>query len=320
MRAHSNLVLRHHVDPVVGISTPDGRFVVGDERVRFEIGSITKVFTAILLADLATSGVVRFSDRVRDLVPPGTTLAPGIGDITLEHLACHRSGLPRLPPGLPKRPLARSVVWDPYADFDADRLIAALAETRLRGIPGRAPFRYSNLGVGLLGHLLGRATRLDYEVVLTERVITPLGLSETSFDDRALHQGRSRGTPVPPWHFAALAGAGALRSTAHDLLTLLDAVRDGGTPLDRAIAETLRPRYRRGPFGLGLGWFLLGRDMSVLMHDGGTLGARSEIRLERPTGTSVVVLGDGLGGTARAANSLLSPATAGGRRGDQAAG
>lgn len=316
MRAHSNLVLRHHVDPVVGISTPDGRFVVGDERVRFEIGSITKVFTAILLADLATSGVVRFSDRVRDLVPPGTTLAPGIGDITLEHLACHRSGLPRLPPGLPKRPLARSVVWDPYADFDADRLIAALAETRLRGIPGRAPFRYSNLGVGLLGHLLGRATRLDYEVVLTERVITPLGLSETSFDDRALHQGRSRGTPVPPWHFAALAGAGALRSTAHDLLTLLDAVRDGGTPLDRAIAETLRPRYRRGPFGLGLGWFLLGRDMSVLMHDGGTLGARSEIRLERPTGTSVVVLGDGLGGTARAANSLLSPATVG-RRGRQ---
>lgn len=207
-------------------------------------------------------------------------------------------------------------MWDPYADFDADRLIGTLAGTRIRGIPGRAPFRYSNFGVGLLGNLLAHATRLDYEAALTERVITPLGLFETSFDDLSLHVGRSRGKPVPPWHFAALAGAGALRSTAHDLLTLLDAVRDGGTPLDRAIAETLRPRYRRGPVGVGLGWILLGTDMSVLMHDGGTHGARSEIRLERPTGTSVVVLGDGRGGTARAANSLLSPATVG-RRGRQ---
>jgi CubicO group peptidase (beta-lactamase class C family) len=140
-------------------------------------------------------------------------------------------------------------------------------------------------------------------------VITPLGLGSTSFLDTPLHQGHHRGKPVGPWHMAAMAGAGGLRAPANDLLTLLETVREGGGPLADAIAETLKPRSERRRLGVGLGWFLLG-DGDVLMHDGGTLGARSEVRLERHSGTAVVVFGDGRRGTARAAGMLLNPLSA----------
>ena len=304
--SHEYLVSRGHIDPVVAVSTPDGRQSAGDPDARCEIGSVTKVFTALLLAELARTGEVAFTDRVADLVPEGTRLAHGVAAITLEHLACHRSGLPRLPPGILSKGLSRTPVADPYADITEDRLLEALARTRVRGTPGQAPVRYSNFGVGLLGMLLGRATGLGFEQTLMDRVITSLGMTATSFEDSPLHQGHQRGKPVAPWHLAAMAGAGGLRATANDLLHFLETIRDGGGTLDAAITETLRPRSDRGRLGVGLGWFLLG-DGDVLMHDGGTLGARSEVRLERHSGTAVVVLGDSRRGTERAAGMLLNP-------------
>ena len=276
---------------------------------RCEIGSVTKVFTSLLLAELARTGDVRLEDTVADHLPEGTRLSRGVAAITLEHLACHRSGLPRLPPGVMARGMSRTALADPYADIDEDRLLAALAQTRVRGTPGQAPVRYSNYGVGLLGMLLGRATGGGYEQALITRVLEPLGLRSASFEDTPLHQGHHRGRPVAPWHLAAMAGAGGLRASASDLLGFLEAVRDGGGPLEQAIAETLKPRSAQGRLRVGLGWFLLG-DGDVLMHDGGTLGSRSEVRLERHSATAVVVVGDGRRGTARAAGMLLNPRSA----------
>jgi serine-type D-Ala-D-Ala carboxypeptidase/endopeptidase len=304
--AHEHLVGRGHIDPIVAVSTSEGRRHAGNPDARCEIGSVTKVFTSLLLAELARTGEVRLDDAVADLLPQGTRLSRGVSAITLEHLACHRSGLPRLPPGVLAKGLSRTALADPYAEIDDDRLIASLAQTRVRGTPGQAPVRYSNFGVGLLGLVLGRATGQGYEQALMTRVIAPLGLNATSFDDAPLHQGHHRGRPVPPWHMAAMAGAGGLRAPANDLLDFLETVRDGGGPLEEAIAETLVPRSAQGRLGVGLGWFLLG-DGDVLMHDGGTLGARSEVRLERHSGTAVVVLGDSRRGTARAAGMLLNP-------------
>ncbi|HSO03192.1 MAG TPA: serine hydrolase domain-containing protein [Candidatus Limnocylindrales bacterium] len=304
--AHEYLVGRGHIDPIVAVSTPDGRQHAGDPDARCEIGSVTKVFTALLLAELARTGEVGVTDRVADLLPEGTRLARGVASITLEHLACHRSGLPRLPPGVLSKGMSRTAVADPYADITEERLIEALARTRVHGTPGQAPVRYSNLGVGLLGMLLGRVTGMGFEQTLMARVITPLGMGSTSFDDIPLRQGHHRGKPVPPWHLAAMAGAGGLRAPAADLLGFLETVRDGGGVLEEAITETLRPRSDRGRLAVGLGWFLLG-DGDVLMHDGGTLGARSEVRLERHSGTAVVVLGDSRRGTERAAGMLLNP-------------
>lgn len=267
---------------------------------------MTKVFTALLLADLAQAGVVRLSDPVPAFLPPGTALAPRLDQVTLEHLACHRSGLPRLPPGMLARGLSRSGRVDPYADIDADRLVAGLARTRVRGVPGETRVRYSNYAVGLLGFLLGRATGAGYEETLSTRLLEPLGLTATSFADEPLHQGRHRRKPVTPWHLAALAGAGGLRSNADDLLTFLEIVRDAAGPLAEAITQTLEPRGTAGRLSVGLGWFLLG-DGDLILHSGGTLGARSEVRVERHSGTAVVVLGDGRRGTGRAAGMLLTP-------------
>ena len=304
--AQEFLTRRGHVDPVAAVSTAEGRHSAGDPEIRWEIGSITKLFTALLLAELARTGEVRLDDRVPQFLPAGTVVAPKVADITLEHLACHRSGLPRLPPGIRGRGLTGQGMLDPYADIDADRLIAGLAHTRVRGVPGEAPVQYANYGVGLLGFLLGRATGLGFEATMTRHVLAPLGLGGTTFEDSPLHQGRRRGKSVGPWHLAALAGAGGLRAPAADLLTYLEVVRDGTGPLADAVAETLRPRVDRGRVRVGLGWFWFG-DGELLLHDGGTLGARTEVSIERRTGTAVVVLGDGRGGTSRAAGMLRNP-------------
>lgn len=300
------LAAKGHIDPVVAVSTPDGRFCAGDATIPAEIGSVTKLFTALLLAELARIGAVALDDRVSQHLPPGTELASGVHAITLEHLASHRSGLPRLPPGLMRRSLGRSAMADPYAHIDDAQLVASLASVRVRGRPGEASVRYSNYGAGLLGFLLGRAVGSDYASALSEHVLAPLHLQSASFADEPLRQGRYRRRPVPPWHLAALAGAGGLHASAQDLLTFLEAVRDGTGPLAPAIAETLRPRIGRGRVRVCLGWFAVG-DGDLLMHDGGTLGARSEVRVERRSGTAVVVLGDGRRGTPRAATMLLNP-------------
>lgn len=262
--------------------------------------------TALLLAVLADEGTVRLDDRLPALLPAGARLGRSLDAVSLEHLASHRSGLPRLPPGILARSFSRRAMADPYADIDADRLLAGLARTRVHGTPGNTRVRYSNYGMGLLGFLLGQALGVGYQRAATERVLAPLGMTCSSFDDTDLHPGRYRGKPVGPWHLAALTGAGGLRAPADDLLTLLEAVRDGSGPLAEPIAETLRPRASTGRVTVGLGWFLLG-DGDVLMHNGGTLGARSEVRVERHTATAVVVLGDGRRGTGQAATRLLQP-------------
>lgn len=312
-QAHAKLTRIGHVDPVVAVSTPPaGRVVEGDAHQRAEIGSVTKVFTGLLLARLAELGVVRMTDTVGELLPEGTPLGEGVAQVTLESLACHRSGLPRLPPGLMLGSLTIGGRVDPYAGMSQSRLMQALADTTVKDHAGGARVSYSNYGAGLLGHLLGRATGTGYQAALTEHVLTPLGIADTSdFSDRDLRPGRARGKVVPPWHLAELAGAGALRSTAADLLTFCETVRDGTGELAGAIAETLRPRGSQGRMEVGLGWFLLGGG-DLLMHNGGTRGARSEVRVERHSGTCVVVLGDWRRGTAAAATALLDPLPRGG--------
>lgn len=305
--AHANLVRVGHVDPIVAVSTADGRFAAGDPNLRAEIGSVTKLFTSLLLARMAELGSVGLTDKVGDLLPAGTPLGHGVARITLESLACHRSGLPRLPPGMMLSSFRPGALTDPYAHLDEQALWDALARTKARGEPGKASVGYSNFGAGLLGHLLGRIAGAGYERALTELVLMPLGIHEsTDFTDRDLRQGHARRKPVPPWHLGELAGAGALRAPAADLLTFLETVREGAGPLAGAIAETVRSRGGRGGMQVGLGWFLLG-DGDLLMHNGGTHGARSEVRVERHSGTCVVVYGDGRRGTAPAATSLLDP-------------
>jgi serine-type D-Ala-D-Ala carboxypeptidase/endopeptidase len=262
---------------------PDGPATI------FEIGSITKTFTTTLLADMARDGIVALDDPVRRYLPTGARLPVRGREITLEDLATHRSGLPRLPTGLLWPALTRDR-RDPYAKFDRARLATAVAATRPRREPGRK-VAYSNYGMGLLGHVLALRAGSSYERLVRARICEPLGLVDTWIDTpeserRRVATGHTwRGRETPPWRLAALAGAGGLRSTAADLVSFLrlHAVTSE-SPLAAAAAEAARPRARWGGVQIGLGWLIVapGRRLpwgrprcTLVFHEGGTGGFRS---------------------------------------------
>ncbi|MEA2267786.1 MAG: hypothetical protein QOC64_396 [Solirubrobacteraceae bacterium] len=266
----------------------------------FEIGSVTKLFTALALADMAEEGLVGLDDPVGAALPPGVAAPSRRGrEVTLAQLATHTSGLPRLPKGLMAQALRHRD--DPYARFTVEDLHAAVATVRLRRAPGRR-FRYSNFGAGLLGHVLARRAGLPYEELVAERILRPLGMGDTTVtvaaaDRPRLAPGHSRrGRPVAPWHLPTLAGAGALRSTADDLLRFLGASLDPPpSRLGRAIARTHEPRARAAPnVRVGLGWMITrlgpGDDRTMAWHNGGTGGYRSFIALVPQARAGVVVL------------------------------
>jgi D-alanyl-D-alanine-carboxypeptidase/D-alanyl-D-alanine-endopeptidase len=231
-----------------------GELLAGPDSL-FEIGSITKVFTATLLAEMAREGLLGIDDRVSLHLPPGVEMPLRGREITLADLSSHRSGLPALPKGLLLAALTtrRS---DPYADWDAGRLEAAIPRTRPRREPEQR-FGYSNYGVGLLGYLLARRACISYDELVRRCIALPLGLHDTGMaldGGRLATPHRSRGRETSHWHSDALAGAGALRSTARDLLAFLrlHAGRSEG-PLAAAARETQRPRTKAGRGHIGLG-------------------------------------------------------------------
>jgi serine-type D-Ala-D-Ala carboxypeptidase/endopeptidase len=262
----------------------------------FEIGSITKVFTATLLADMASDGLVALDDPVSLHLPEGVRVPVRGREITLEDLACHRSGLPRLPKGLLRRALTRER-HDPYARVDAAWLDRAVPRTAPRREPGRR-VAYSNYGAGLLGYALARRAGRPFDELVRERIAAPLDLRDTGtdVDGGRLAGGHSRlGRPVAHWHFDALAGAGGLRSTAADLMAFLR-LQAGEPPgaLAGVARETQVVRARRGNVGFGLGWMLLpaGRRLpfDLLFHDGGTGGFRSAAAVAPEAKVAVVLL------------------------------
>ncbi|MFI5756264.1 serine hydrolase domain-containing protein [Streptomyces sp. NPDC051569] len=266
------------------------------DSTRFEVGSLTKCFTALLLAEQAARGEVSHHDPLSRFLPPRGLPRPHGGPITLLHLATHTSGLPRLPPGL-LRGAAPRLFSNPYAAFSTDDLLSALARTRPHSRPGDR-LRYSNFGAGLLGHLLTRAAapggpaygeppqdpdgRL-YGELLAARVLDPLGLDDTTCaPGPSGATGYRHGRALPPWRIPGLAGAGAVRSSARDLLALLDALLDApggsGVPpaaLRTALVDVARPRLALpgGDRRLALIWNIrVRRDGDVYHHSGGTLG------------------------------------------------
>jgi serine-type D-Ala-D-Ala carboxypeptidase/endopeptidase len=292
---------------VVGVIEPTGRRIVSygnfDRKEKravtgdtlFEIGSVTKVFTALLLADAVQRGEVALTDPVAQYLPPNTKVPERGGKkITLQDLATHTSALPRLPSNFtPKDPA------NPYADFTVAQLYEFLAGYELPRDIG-AEYEYSNLGAGLLGHALARRAGMDYETLVRTRILTPLAMKSTAITlSDALKKRLAPGHDaqlerVPNWDLPTLAGAGALRSTANDLLNFVAAhLRITPSPLAPAITAMLAVRR---PISSGqqvaLGWHIAqgpeGRE--IVWHNGGTGGYRSYIGFDAKNRTGVVVL------------------------------
>jgi serine-type D-Ala-D-Ala carboxypeptidase/endopeptidase len=294
---------KKHVDPAIIVMTPNETKSIGPIDQRWEIGSITKVFTALLLAQLQQTGQISMAETVASYLPKTLELPKNFEKITFENLAIHQSGLPRLPSGM--KLFGKDAMVDPYSVFDEERILRAIQETKLKSVPGTGRPRYSNYGFGLLGFTLGRVTGKTYEDLLMQEIIAPIGLSSATFTDEGLRQGHSRKKEVGPWHMGRFASMGGLRMSALDLSKFLTASQDTNHLLAPAFAETFKIRYQNKRTAVGLGWHYL-KDQKIVGHGGGTLGAMTEAFIDLETNSRVIVFGDGNSGTTRTALALLN--------------
>ena len=308
------------VGMVVGVIEPRGRRVVaygafakGDKRAiggdtLFEIGSVTKVFTSLLLADMVLRGEVSLNDPVAKYLP-AEVKAP---NVTLRQLASHTSGLPRMPGNFSPKDAS-----NPYADYTVQQLYDALAWIQLSSKPG-AHYEYSNLGAGLLGHALARRAGMDYEAVLRKRILDPLGMKNTAITLTVAMKERlapGHGETLEPaanWDLPTLAGAGALRSTANDLLIFLAAILDYKTTALRPAMNRMIATSERRPIGemneVGLAWHITkSGDRELVWHNGGTGGYRSVIGFDPKQRIGVVVLSNTARSLDDIARHLLDP-------------
>ena len=293
---------------VVGVIEPQGRRMVaygslnqGDPRplngdTIFEIGSATKVFTSLLLADMVQRGEVALADPVAKYLPADAKVPERGGRaITLVDLSTHTSGLPRMPSNFnPKDPA------NPYADYTTELLFQFISSYQLTRDIG-SQFEYSNLGGGLLGQALAHRAGVDYEALVRSRITGPLGMNSTGITLSPQMKARlavghnDKLVTVPNWDLPALAGAGALRSSVNDMLTFLAAnlgyVKSPLAPAMAAMLSVRRPTGAPGGGEIGLGWLITKpSEDEIVWHNGGTGGYRSFIGYDAKTRVGVVVL------------------------------
>jgi D-alanyl-D-alanine-carboxypeptidase/D-alanyl-D-alanine-endopeptidase len=266
-----------------------------DAESVFEIGSITKVFTGILLAEMADRGEVKLDDPVALHLPADVRVPERHGrKITLLDLSTQTSGLPRMPDNFRPSNLA-----NPYADYTVAQMFDFLGRYQLARDIG-AEFEYSNLGVGLLGHALARRAGKSYETLVRERILKPLqmdhtGITLTPWMVEHLARGHNAtGAATSNWDIPAFAGAGALRSTMNDMLKFARANLDpAGGRLQRVMQTTHVARRSLGEDGtsIGMNWVIRrvnGRE--VVWHNGGTGGYRTWLGFDKSRKVAAVVL------------------------------
>ncbi len=268
------------------------------EETHYELGSLSKTFTVLLLADLARAGVLGLDDPLARHLPAGAVPPGHARRITLRHLATHTAGLPRLP-----RELIAGAVLHPYANayagYDGERLLRAFARTRVRRAPG-SRWHYSNFGMALLGLAVERAAGAGYAELLSARVLDPLSLASTGVGTATPgtasvgHRSDGR-TPLPPGEMGVFGPVGGLCSTPGDLLGYAEAlIAPDTTPSAAALRDVQVPHLRRG---LGrrhthtLTWFLHPYPAGpVLFHAGATFGHQAFLGFHPATATAVAAV------------------------------
>ena len=264
-----------------GVSTNEGRTAVVDPsehtHSRFEIGSITKKVTGLVLARSVLDGAASLDQ------PVGTWLDAGAnGFITLEQLATHSSGLPRLAPnhftheGYDEE--------DPYAAFTAD-----LAEEGLRDaeIATQGKYLYSNFGFQLLGLCLERITGRPLAELFAEVVFTPLGMTAATLEaDAPVLEGVGDDGPLPNWTLQ-LCGPGGINAPIEDLLALADGfIRPPDSEFAAIVKLATEPRQDGPGADIGLGCLIAD---GIICGGGGTAGFSTFIAADPGSGTAVAL-------------------------------
>jgi CubicO group peptidase (beta-lactamase class C family) len=276
----------------------DAQEVNGDTL--FEIGSITKTFTALLLQDMVERGEMKLEDPVAKFLPASVRMPTRHGrEITLLHLATHSSGLPRMPDNFdPKR--ADNIA----ADYTDEQMYAFLSGCKLTRDPG-AKFEYSNLGSGLLGQVIALKAGTDYESLVVDRICGPLQMDSTRI--RLTPELKARfatghnqlGYAVSGLDFQVLMGAGALRSSANDMLKYVSAnLGLTPSPLTTLMNKTHGVRFRSvlRRVGVGLAWLVQmdPQGRQIIWHGGGTDGFGTFAGFDKRRRRGVVALSNSL--------------------------
>ncbi|MCW1923818.1 serine hydrolase [Luteolibacter arcticus] len=258
---------------------------IAPENRVFEIGSITKVFTGLLLADAVEHKKVRLDSTLKELLDGQVSfIDPDVAAITLVQLSTHTSGLPRLPDNMG---WFNALSKDPYKAYDRNDALKFLAKAELPHAPP-FPSSYSNYGVGLLGELISGIHGKSYADLVAEKITGPLGMKDTMVLPGEAQQMRlappyNGAKPSHSWTFQAMAGAGALRSTAADLVTFGQALLEPDkTPLSAAIKGmlTVHAPYEDSGAEIGLGIMIDKIDgHREYSHSGGTGGYRSALQV-----------------------------------------
>ncbi|WP_316811054.1 serine hydrolase domain-containing protein [Pedobacter heparinus] len=267
---------------------PDAEYTI------FEIGSITKTFTSLILAEEVVAGRMKLTDPINLYLPDSIPALSVQGTpITLQNLANHTSGFPRLPANIFNGKVDPK---DPYKHYLPDSLYSFLMRYHPSVMPGTV-FSYSNYGAGVLGTILERKLHGSFEQLVLSRICKPLGMSHTSLtlNDTAqknFAQGYNEtGETTAPWALASLKGSGAIRSTLNDMVKYAQAQMAIKGPLHKAIALSHRPTFIGKAQSMGLGWRInrIGQH-TYLRHSGGTGGFRSFIGFDPDRQTAIIIL------------------------------
>lgn len=266
----------------------------------FEIGSVTKTFTGLLLALAEEKGEARLDDPVEKFLPDGLKLRDSNdAPIRMVDLATQRSGLPRLAFNMQPADMK-----DPYADYGERELldfVKLFKATRARD----ATFEYSNIGFGLLGYALVRAAKAEsFDALLRARIFAPLGMADSTADPgrfaaRMVQPHDSASRPTPAWRLPlAHAGAGAIRATAGDMGRYAQAMAGlGDSPaVAKAAALAMTPRAegagRINP--IGLAWVRVPfHERELANHDGATFGSSASLFVDRNAKEAVFLVVNG---------------------------
>ncbi|WP_343318715.1 serine hydrolase domain-containing protein [Sphingobacterium multivorum] len=275
--------------------TAKGNQTAPTKTSTYEIGSLSKVFTAILLSNLVEEGTITLDQPIALFLPDTLKKNEELSKITFQMLANHTSGLPRLPDNLDK--VKGFNENDPYKTYDKKALYSYLASFKNTKKPGEE-YEYSNLGYAVLGDIICSIYKKSYDQLVKDIICKPLEMNNTFqvLDPKRKDTFKvynKDGQEVIPWSFDAFGPAGGLKSTLEDLLKFANAqFKMPQTPLENAMANTRLFTFFLPPdTDLGLAWHMnLIDDLTVYWHNGGTAGSSSYLALSPDKKSGVIIL------------------------------
>ena len=287
-----------------------GNKQIPDEHTLYEIGSITKTFTAILLADAVNNGKIKLDDPVNKYLPDSIPPLQYEGTpVTIEMLSNHSSGIPRMPNNFDD---AATDPLNPYKNYNEQKLFSFYKTFKLNRKPG-TQYEYSNLAAATLGIILEHVYQKSFEELVTEKICAPLHMNNTrqfipANDSALVATGyNENGEYNGPWDFEAFAPAGSLRSDAADMLIYAKAnLGDAPQALNKDIQLTHQVTFTDGANKTALGWhYIKTGDDEILFHNGGTGGYRSYLGINLNKKIAVVILSNTAISVDDAGNELM---------------